>query len=1402
MPNSSDMNLLDLEPQENAVLNRPSSEGSSSSYEEIMIEDHQSQSSTATTSSASTPASSSISTVIGQNKRSLDNSADPQTEGGSPRIRILEDSSNPPTKSETSSQPGEVDGDIPGQLHYPRSIPIRLPSATDYYTMDVDTESASDAAGWELISNNSDSLARTIYSGDDIPATKPPTIQEQIKIIENASNVSTEEGQTWYIISESWWNKFISSGDYVAPLDNSDILDIRRHLQLDADYKIISKQSWDLIVKWYGEADDEPQEIPRIAVNTSRFNKNIEVEVYPPEFLLHHLSPASMTSAESFTPSVTLSRTSTLTDLFTSAKELLDIRPSRLIRIWKLGITPIAKLDVEAFKLISEKEIIDTTDMDALLGDIGLGMNLALVVEENFGNWISERPTRSSAAMAAAAAAVGRGARNSNHSKDLNRRNHDTRNKRNKGTTGLSNLGNTCYMNSALQCLTHVEELTKYFLLDAYKDELNPSNPLGMDGKVAISYGQLIHTLFGSESTLASFSPRDIKSVIGRYGPMFSGYGQHDSQEFLAFLLDGLHEDLNRILSKPYTEKPELADDEVDNKEAVQDLAQKCWDLHRLRNDSVIQDLFTGMYKSTLVCPVCNKVSITFDPFMDLTLPFPIDNSFSADIIYIPIKGRPYKIAIEMDGTSSIKDYKTYMAQTVGTEPTRLLSASIYNSRLVEVHNDHDPAGSKLSGDSVLYELEFVPNDPDFKDIMIIPVVSRLERQPESRYGSAELFGYPFLLTLSATNASNYDYIYSKIVEKYKGMSRSKVLQNWGFGDDAGDGIDSSSDNISKIGNFTHPDIFNIFVTVHLYSKKYSTIPTMISNYNSTTSFRDRFAIARPESDAEIEPISNSIQNDDGANPDSEGIDGQTIAVQDSLSQESNEDGHLIDEEEVDRDAHHEWIDNGNTPSDVDMLDASDNETESTPRLMKDNDSDTSDGMPPLNSLFDSVSQNEHASSDQMLSGPIWDPPTEEESQESVPISMGEVLICEWTKENYDLCFGGADNEDEDQSSPVWTEMTYLIPEDVAERRRKKELKKGQQITLDDCLDLFSKPEVLGEDDLWYCPRCKEHRQAVKTIELWKAPEIFAVHLKRFSSTSRRDKIDALVDFPVEALDMSKRVGDSSQDQGADHLLYDLFGVDNHFGGLGGGHYTANVKNFVDGKWYYFDDSSVRETTPESGVTSAAYLLFYRRRSATTLGGEKLADLLSGNDPFAPEPTDSTSISAADIITSPPLNLPPRLITDYEGSSSDSEVGGEGPSFDLDIPPALPVRLSAGMDPITEDDDLPPYSTINQLSVSSDSPTWPSESVGRSHLGETKHDFNSFEGDQSDTEVENDVGDNDAKSLSSNISNMHDHISRTDLTSELGQDVTVDVIKPTGYEFVDSEGDDDNSVVDICVDSS
>jgi ubiquitin C-terminal hydrolase len=80
--------------------------------------------------------------------------------------------------------------------------------------------------------------------------------------------------------------------------------------------------------------------------------------------------------------------------------------------------------------------------------------------------------------------------------------------------------------------------------------------------------------------------PHPAPLQIGKFAPQFLGYQQHDSQEFLAFLLDGLHEDVNRITNKPFVEEKD-SDSRPDA-----ELAAEAWANYRARNDSLVVDHF------------------------------------------------------------------------------------------------------------------------------------------------------------------------------------------------------------------------------------------------------------------------------------------------------------------------------------------------------------------------------------------------------------------------------------------------------------------------------------------------------------------------------------------------------------------------------------------------------------------------------------------------------------------------------------------------------------------------------------------------------------------------------------------------------------------------------------------
>lgn len=186
-------------------------------------------------------------------------------------------------------------------------------------------------------------------------------------------------------------------------------------------------------------------------------------------------------------------------------------------------------------------------------------------------------------------------------------------------------------------------------------------------------------------------------------------------------------------------------------------------------------------------------------------------------------------------------------------------------------------------------------------------------------------------------------------------------------------------------------------------------------------------------------------------------------------------------------------------------------------------------------------------------------------------VRLGEGIIVDWDPAAWDMVFGQdvGGKADSTQGSPTFLNLQVLRDPQLEAKSQARRMRHNKGISLDDCLNEFEKDEVLSEEDKWYCPRCKEHRRAAKKFDIWKTPDILVVHLKRFSSSgTRRDKIDAVVDFPIEGLDISHRVLEKEDGK---QEIYDLIAIDDHMGGLGGGHYTAFAKNFVDGQWYKFD---------------------------------------------------------------------------------------------------------------------------------------------------------------------------------------------------------------------------------------
>ncbi|XP_046386606.1 ubiquitin carboxyl-terminal hydrolase 32 isoform X1 [Ischnura elegans] len=267
-----------------------------------------------------------------------------------------------------------------------------------------------------------------------------------------------------------------------------------------------------------------------------------------------------------------------------------------------------------------------------------------------------------------------------------------------KGATGLNNLGNTCFMNAALQCVSNTRALTQYFTENMHLYELNRTNPLGMKGHIAKRYGDLIRDIWSG--TAKTIAPLKLRWTIGKYAPRFNGFQQHDSQELLAFLLDGLHEDLNRVHDKPYLELK----DSGGRPDVV--VAQEAWENHILRNKSIIVDLFHGQLKSKVTCKVCSHESVRFDPFNYLSLPLPMESYIHVEVIVVRLDGSmPIMYGLRLNMDEKYSAIKEHLSPLCGIPAHRQRLAEVAGAQIKSSPPDDQKIKTFVGGSLYAYEL-------------------------------------------------------------------------------------------------------------------------------------------------------------------------------------------------------------------------------------------------------------------------------------------------------------------------------------------------------------------------------------------------------------------------------------------------------------------------------------------------------------------------------------------------------------------------------------------------------------------------------------------------------------------------------------------------------------------------
>ena len=556
--------------------------------------------------------------------------------------------------------------------------------------------------------------------------------------VERNSNHSPKAGQLWYIVSLSWLAKWRESPD-PGPLNNRPLVDnnseclklkeevvLKRGLQEKLDYEIVPPKAWSYFSKRFGVLDNLV--IPRKSLQLNSCETQVEVNLKPLQIVF--CTPKKLIDQEK--PYVMfISHNSSLKKTSFKLRKIYQQRYSKEIyqkhlRFWKLN----PEKDFQGLKKATCKGVVfpgvllDESDTleESEVADSDI---IVAEIRDDTSSWtFKERHEEPKCAYCKKAllsfkrcackrfvycdstcmkrdsdwhqctgfsceycsekiesfekCACGKYLYCNFECIERNKRFHDCNKpidpfKGKMGLCGLQNLGNTCYMNSGLQCLSNTLELTEYFLSEEYSNHINPQNPLGTQGVLVTAYAHLVKQLWHGSSEF--ISPWKFKKALGTYARQFSGYQQHDCQEAISFLLDFIHEDLNKVKKKPYIE--EINTEGMDEPE----MAQKFWDVHLSRNQSVVVDLMYGQYRSEVTCPNCSSLSLAFDPFMMLTLPVPDKETTDLEVVFVPADQtlEVLNLKLLLPKHFTLQNVKKGVAELMKLKSESLAIASVFN---------------------------------------------------------------------------------------------------------------------------------------------------------------------------------------------------------------------------------------------------------------------------------------------------------------------------------------------------------------------------------------------------------------------------------------------------------------------------------------------------------------------------------------------------------------------------------------------------------------------------------------------------------------------------------------------------------------------------------------------------
>ncbi|KAL3806464.1 hypothetical protein ACHAXA_004039 [Cyclostephanos tholiformis] len=1044
--------------------------------------------------------------------------------------------------------------------------------------------------------------------------------------LERSSQPYGPSGTIWYVISAEWWRAWqhftesypcdgITEGCYLmGKIDNNGLLSdegflsLKQGLILRRDFELLEPLAWSALQAWHDGGPPITREVVPFSsrsrtMSLSDVDEKYELELYPLFATVFLCDNASRGEPRPFQQFIPLSRYLPLEDFVCKLRESLR-RGSKLMRsdcrLWLMDNTNITasrasptsgeESDTLGWILDLDHTIVDERNLRG--AELTKDENICLMLElrSDDGTWPHSKKIIESSEKDGQLDGI------CEEKEEM---------VLGDGVVGLYNLGsiilttpffintrsNTCYLNSSIQCLSHTPILRDYFTSKSYLHDINATNPLGHEGRLAQAFAVLVHNLWKkyekgngsltknriiSSSTpldAPALTPKSFKEAMGKFNESFAGNEQHDAQELLAFLLSGLSEDLNRIMKKPYIEAPD-SDGRPD-----EELADIWWSNHLQRELSIIEALFTGQYKSTTTCRTCKYESARFEPFAYLQVPLPEDDQISVQCVHYPIKVEDdilkYSVRVRHDGT--VNDLLVNLAKIIHAndedhiEVDEPCGIKHTECEAFDCSDGNDKNAEKLRYAEMAESMAVVDMGESYIK-KIIPYSWALSKLTTQESGEISLLHvYEIQPIPKQKNRLSEIQVIPPVKYSYLALCQRKL------------------DFVP--GPFLHPFqpcVFGSPVLLHVRDLEGYTGEDLYAHVSNR--MRRYIPNALPKNNLTPSMFRGEVNN-----------------TEDDMPTSSVASWHPR------RGRQHRQ----NTTADMEIFSAG-----KTPpfgfrlRLVS-----RDGGRCPLCNWFSCCVG---------CLIPCDDFP--------VIASCGDSIAIDWHM-SVDLSGGGfgwdiskVENTYVDVQMSLHAKALMMVKKHSSFNGDRKKYGYSGSITLEECLDSFAKEEKIPEV---FCSKCQDFRVQTKRMSIWRTPPLVMIHLKRFQFTQHmKRKLRDLVVFPIEGLDLSRIVAPSSslKPNGVSHSkekgdqeghsdtnvannffsgtlhplsrnncgrvesIYDLYGVVHHQGALSGGHYVASLKSELDGKWRLFNDAHIYELNSRDVVDPSAYILFYVRR--------------------------------------------------------------------------------------------------------------------------------------------------------------------------------------------------------------